>query len=79
MGSEGWKLIFRTVGLPYLGYQPFPQNWWEVSTGGIFTIAGWPSSGQFMGLTVASPDAVSFLDLGSGVGKQLGEWSNQGV
>ena len=27
---------------------------------------------QFMGLTVASPDAVSFLDLGSGVGKRLG-------
>ena len=25
-----------------------------------------------MGLTVASPDAVSFLDLGSGVGKRLG-------
>ena len=39
---------------------------------------GRPAMFQFMGLTVASPDAVSFLDLGSGVGKQLGGWSNEG-
>lgn len=37
----------------------------EVTPNGVRQLA------EFMGLTVASPDAVSFLDLGSGVGKMV--------
>lgn len=37
----------------------------EVTPNGVRQLA------EFLGLTVASPDAVSFLDLGSGVGKMV--------